>query len=81
MYYNQVGPGDYNIPTQFGTKTFYSRYANPPVPKIANLSNTMPRRGAGTALQSPKRNKTGTMRIEDFSTPHKRVDILYPSLE
>jgi hypothetical protein len=40
MYYNQVGPGHYNIPSIFGTKTFYSRHANPPVPKIANLSSS-----------------------------------------
>lgn len=81
MYYNQVGPGQYNVPPGFGSKTFYSRHANPPCPKIANLSSTQPRRGVGTALQSPKVKNNSTMRIEDFNTPQKKVDILYPSLD
>ncbi len=30
LYYNAVGPGQYNIPTQFGNKTFENKFSNPP---------------------------------------------------
>lgn len=40
LYYNQVGPGAYNIPSSFGNKTFNDRFHNPPAYKIGNSVST-----------------------------------------
>ena len=37
LYYNQVGPGAYNIPTLFGNKTQNDKFHNPPAFKIGTM--------------------------------------------
>jgi hypothetical protein len=37
MYYNQVGPGAYNIPSLFGNKTLNDKFHNPPAYKIGKM--------------------------------------------